>query len=194
MFPTLTCICSHLFLSNQHFLWAVNDEVSAGIQRTLVQFCEITIRQSVQQTIRGAKHDGNLANERLLMLCFHRILAFLDHCLRNVHIKWSRISGNRNIFNSLTTLWHVIYLNIPISMFSNRQCVCVSIRDFTVFNNHGRITFYGPRRMLIFLLAGSLNYNRYCVHSTYVRFLRRASFGIIGLGAPSFSQKVGLDK
>lgn len=48
-----------------------------------------------------------------------------------------------------------------------------------------------------FTLAGmkfiSRNNVRY-TGRTYVKFLSLASFGIIGLGAPSFSQWVGLDR
>lgn len=61
-------IRSHFFLRNEYFFRSVYDEVAAGIQRTLVQFSQITVGQTGQQAVLGSQHDWNFANKGLLML------------------------------------------------------------------------------------------------------------------------------
>ena len=97
-----TCVCSHLLLGNENFLRAINDEVSTRVKRTFIELSEITVSKSTQHTVRWPQHDGNLADECLLMLCFYWVFSFFQHRLCDVHIqrcrvaaKWGFCQGNR---------------------------------------------------------------------------------------------------
>lgn len=74
-----------------HLLGAVDNEVASGVQWALVKLTQVTVRQAAQQTVGGAKHDGNLADEGLLVLRLDLLLALLHDGLGDVHIEGSRI-------------------------------------------------------------------------------------------------------
>ena len=87
----INSISCHLLLSNQYLLRAIDNKVSSRIKRTLVQFSQISVRQSWQQTVRRSQHDWNLANECLLMSSLLGILSISVDCLNDVNIKGSRV-------------------------------------------------------------------------------------------------------
>ena len=112
----LTCICRHLLLGYENFFWSVDDEITAGIKRTFVQLCQITIRQSVEQAVGGSKHYRDFPDERFLVMCFDWIFTFSCHFLFNVNVKWCRISGlnGMNLFRLTLSLPVMrIHINFP---------------------------------------------------------------------------------
>ncbi len=44
-------------IAGTHLLWTVDDEISAGVEGTLVQLCQISVCHAVEQTVRGTQHD-----------------------------------------------------------------------------------------------------------------------------------------
>ena len=63
---------------------------------------QITIREATQQTVGRAKHDGNFADERLLVLGLLRFLVLTNHCLGDVHVQRGRVPVLCNpYFNTL---------------------------------------------------------------------------------------------
>lgn len=74
-----------------HLLRAVDNEVASGVQWALVELTQVTVRQAAQQTVGGAKHDGNLADEGLLVLGLDLLLALLHDGLGDVHVQGSRV-------------------------------------------------------------------------------------------------------
>jgi len=99
-----TSVCGHLLLRNENLLRAVDDEVAAGIQRTLVQLSEISVREAVQQTVRRSQHYRDLANERLLVLCFYWCLSLAEDGLRYVDVQWSRVSAYSHYHTAITQI------------------------------------------------------------------------------------------
>ena len=72
---------------DQHLLRPVDDEVPPGVERTLVQLGQVSVRHPGQQAVGRAHHDRNLADERLLVLRLDRVLPVLHHRLGDVHIE-----------------------------------------------------------------------------------------------------------
>jgi len=87
-----TSVRSHLLLCNEHLLGAVDDKVAAGIQRTLIQFREIAVSETTQQTVRRSQHYWDLANECLLVLCLHWCLSLADNGFGYVNVEWCGIA------------------------------------------------------------------------------------------------------
>lgn len=78
-----------------HLLRTVDDEIPSGVQRTLVELAQISIRQAAQQAVGGAKHDGNFPNEGLLVLCLQLLFTFLYNGLCDVNIQGGRVPERR---------------------------------------------------------------------------------------------------
>lgn len=74
-----------------HLLRAVDDEITSRVQWTLVQLTEVAVRQAAQQAISRAEHDGNFADEGLLVLRLDLLLPLLYDGLCYVHVKWGRV-------------------------------------------------------------------------------------------------------
>lgn len=127
-----------------HLLWTVDDEITTGVQRTLVELAQISIRQAAQQAVGGAKHDGNFTDEGLLVLSLQVVFAFLYDGLCDVDIQGGGVPE---------------------------------------VGGADRCKRWGSDRLRETTAGG-----------TYVRFRSRASLGIMGDGAPSLSQWVGLDR
>ena len=92
-----TCIGSHFLLCNEHLLRAVDDEISAGVQGTLVKLREIAVCQPVEQAVRGSQHDRDLAHKGLLVLGLYGVLPISDHGLGDVYIEWCRVPASQGI-------------------------------------------------------------------------------------------------
>lgn len=74
-----------------YLLGAIDDEVASGVQRALIELAQVTVRQAAQQAVGGAKHDGNLADEGLLVLRLDLLLALLNDGLGDVHVEGCRV-------------------------------------------------------------------------------------------------------
>ncbi len=63
----------HLLLGDQHLLGAVDDEVAARVQGTLVELGQVAIGQLAEQAVEGFQHDRDLADWHLLQkeVCFY---------------------------------------------------------------------------------------------------------------------------
>ena len=72
---------------DQHLLRPVDDEVPPGVERTLVQLSQVSVRHPGQQAVGRAHHDRDLADERLLVLRLDRVLPILHHRLGDVHVE-----------------------------------------------------------------------------------------------------------
>ena len=82
-------------LQSRYLLGAVDDEVAPGVQGTLVELTQITIRQAAQQAVGGAEHDGDFTDEGLLVLGQQLVLALLDDGLGDVHVERGRVPRRR---------------------------------------------------------------------------------------------------
>lgn len=80
-----------------YLLWAIDDEITSGVQRTFIEFTEVSVRQATQQAVSGAQHDGNFTNKGFLVLGLNLILPLLYDGLCDVNIQggWipARIGG-----------------------------------------------------------------------------------------------------
>lgn len=72
-------------------LGAIDDEVAARVERTLVELTQVTIRQAAQQAVGGAEHDGNFADEGFLVLRLLLLLSLLYDGLGDVDVQRSRV-------------------------------------------------------------------------------------------------------
>ena len=82
----------HLLLRDENLLGPVDDEVAARIQRALVQLRQISVSHATEETVRGAQHDGDLANEGLGVLSLDGFLSVFGHGLEDVDVEGRRIS------------------------------------------------------------------------------------------------------
>lgn len=74
-----------------YLLGAVDDEITSGVEWTLVELTQVSVRQAAQQTVGGAKHDGNFTNESLLVLSLQLVLPLLYDGLCDVNVKGGRV-------------------------------------------------------------------------------------------------------
>ncbi len=77
----------HLLLRDQNLLGPVDDEVTAGVQRALAQLAQVTVGEAVEEAVSRTKHDGNFADERLVVLRLAGFFAFDDDGLRYVDVQ-----------------------------------------------------------------------------------------------------------
>jgi len=76
-----------LHWSRFYLFWAVDDEVTARIERALVELSQIAVVEVVQQTVARLEHDRNLADGHLLVKdgLFARFRAVLDDLFGDVY-------------------------------------------------------------------------------------------------------------
>jgi len=107
-------------LRDEHLLRAVDDEVSAGVKGTLVQLRQVTVSEARQETVGGAQHDGDFADERLLVLGLHWVFIWLYHSLCNVHIQWRRVPAGIKAFYSVNVLHtHILFWGVKYIYVEN---------------------------------------------------------------------------
>lgn len=59
----------HLYTNNTqihkhilaNLLWSIDDEVSSGVEGTLVQLCQVSVRHAVEEAVVGAQHNRDFA-------------------------------------------------------------------------------------------------------------------------------------
>ena len=56
-------VCRHAFLSNEHLLGSVNDEVSSRVVRTFVEVEELLVPEFVENAVGGTQHDRHLVEK-----------------------------------------------------------------------------------------------------------------------------------
>ena len=94
------CVCRHLLLRNEDFLRPVDDEIAAGIEGAFVEFCEVAVREVIEEAVGGSEHDGDLPDEGLGVLVYDGVFSLVLDRLGDVNVEWGRVTERGKRGNS----------------------------------------------------------------------------------------------